>query len=118
MTTAWSLAVGTVTLLPLGLAEGLLPHAADAGRVLGLLVYVAAVPTALAYALYFTGAAAVRAATVSVIMLIEPVSAAVIAVALLGEELSSATVAGTLLLLVAVAGLTFAESRRSLAVAG
>ena len=51
---------------------------------LWLLAYVAAVPTALAYALYFAGAAVVRAATVSVIMLLEPVSAAVIAVTLAG----------------------------------
>ncbi|MCB5168696.1 DMT family transporter [Streptomyces bambusae] len=118
VTTAWSLAVGTVALLPLGLVEGLLPHAEAPGRVLGLIVYIAAVPTALAYALYFTGAAAVRAATVSVIMLIEPVSAAVIAVLLLGERLTTGTVAGTLLLLAAVGALTVAESRRAPAVAG
>ncbi|MFD9519815.1 DMT family transporter [Streptomyces sp. NPDC059979] len=112
VTTAWSVAVGTVCLLPLAAAEGLLPHTADLGRVLWLLVYVATVPTALAYALYFTGAAAVRAATVSVIMLIEPVSAAVIAVALLGERLTSAVVLGTVLLLTAVGALIAAEARR------
>ncbi|MFB7179093.1 DMT family transporter [Streptomyces sp. NPDC056257] len=112
VTTAWSVAVGTVCLLPLAAAEGLLPHTADIGRVLWLLVYVATVPTALAYALYFTGAAAVRAATVSVIMLIEPVSAAVIAVLLLGERLTAAVVLGTVLLLTAVGALIAAESRR------
>ncbi len=69
-----------------------------------LLVYVAAVPTALAYALYFAGAAAVRSATVSVIMLLEPVSAAVIAVTVLRERLTAATVVGTLILLTAGAG--------------
>jgi DME family drug/metabolite transporter len=53
----------------------------------------------------------VRAATVSVIMLLEPVSAAVIAVTLLDERLTAATVAGTLLLLTAVAGLAAAEAR-------
>ncbi|MFG2196560.1 DMT family transporter [Streptomyces sp. NPDC048639] len=110
-TTAWAFAVGAVCLLPFGLAEGLLPHTADPARVLVLLVYVAVVPTALAYALYFAGAAVVRAATASVIMLIEPVSAAVIAVALLGERLTTATVLGTLLLLAAVAGLAVAEAR-------
>lgn len=103
--------VGAVCLLPLGIAEGLLPHSADPVRVLVLLVYVAAVPTALAYALYFAGAAVVRAATVSVVMLIEPVSAAVIAVVLLGERLTAATVLGTVLLLSAVAGLALAEAR-------
>ncbi|WP_405761598.1 DMT family transporter [Streptomyces sp. NBC_00045] len=112
ITTAWSVAVGTVCLLPLAAAEGLLPHTAEIGRVLWLLVYVATVPTALAYALYFTGAAAVRAATVSVIMLIEPVSAAVIAVLLLGERLTGAVVLGTVLLLTAVGALIAAEARR------
>lgn len=112
VTTAWSVAVGTVCLLPLAVVEGVLPHTADLGRVLWLLVYVAAVPTALAYALYFTGAAAVRAATVSVIMLIEPVSAAVIAVLLLGERLTGAVVLGTVLLLTAVGALIVAEARR------
>ncbi|WP_327386537.1 DMT family transporter [Streptomyces sp. NBC_01207] len=111
VTTAWSVAVGTVCLLPLAAVEGLLPHTADLGRVLWLLVYVATVPTALAYALYFTGAAAVRAATVSVIMLIEPVSAAVIAVLLLGERLTGAVVLGTVLLLTAVGALIVAEAR-------
>ncbi|MEU6084933.1 EamA family transporter [Streptomyces sp. NPDC047108] len=114
-TTAWAFAVGAVCLLPFGLAQGLLPHTADPARVLVLLVYVAAVPTALAYALYFAGAAVVRAATASVIMLIEPVSAAVIAVALLGERLTAATVLGTLLLLTAVAGLAVAEARSAAA---
>ncbi|WP_411102318.1 DMT family transporter [Streptomyces sp. cmx-4-9] len=112
VTTAWSVGVGAVCLLPLAALEGILPHTAAPGRVLWLLVYVAVVPTALAYALYFTGAAAVRAATVSVIMLIEPVSAAAIAVLLLGERLTGAVVLGTVLLLTAVGALIGAESRR------
>ncbi|WP_245996782.1 DMT family transporter [Streptomyces armeniacus] len=110
-TTVWAFGIGAVCLLPLGAAEGLLPHTADPARVALLLAYVAAVPSALAYALYFAGAAVVRAATVSVIMLIEPVSAAVIAVLLLGERLTAATVAGTLLLLAAAGGLALAEAR-------
>lgn len=109
--TVWAFAVTTVCLLPLGLAEGLVPHAARPAQVLVLLAYIAAVPTALAYALFFAGAAVVRSATVSVIMLLEPVSAAVLAVGLLGERLSVATLAGTLLMLGAVAGLAVAEAR-------
>ncbi|WP_332758165.1 DMT family transporter [Streptomyces sp. MT206] len=112
VTTVWSTAVGAVCLLPFAVVEGLLPHTAELGRVAWLLVYVATVPTALAYALYFTGAASVRAATVSVIMLIEPVSAAVIAVLLLGERLTGAVVLGTVLLLTAVGALIAAEARR------
>ncbi|MEI5103957.1 EamA family transporter [Streptomyces sp. PmtG] len=110
-TTVWSFAVVALCLLPFAAAEGLVPHTADAPRVLGFLLYIAAVPTALAYALYFAGAAAVRSATVSVIMLLEPVSAAAIAVTLLGEELNAATVGGTLLMLAAVTGLAAAEAR-------
>ncbi|MEU8531273.1 DMT family transporter [Streptomyces sp. NPDC048629] len=114
-TTAWSFAVGSVGLLPMAAFEGLLPQTGRPVEVLALLVYVAAVPTALAYALYFAGAAVVRAATVSVIMLLEPVSAALIAVTLLGERLTAATVAGTLLLLTAVTGLAAAEARTAAA---
>jgi drug/metabolite transporter, DME family len=110
-TTAWAVAIGAVGLLHMALGDGLLPHTAELGRVVWLLTYVAAVPTALAYALYFAGAAVVRAATVSVIMLLEPVSAAVIAVTALNERLTAATVLGTALLLAAVAGLAVAETR-------
>lgn len=104
-------AVTSLCLLPFALAEGLVPHTADPGRILWLLAYIAAVPTALAYALYFAGAAVVRSATVSVIMLLEPVGAAVLAVALLGERLTPATLAGTLLMLGSVTGLALAEAR-------
>ncbi|MFE6036790.1 DMT family transporter [Streptomyces sp. NPDC056452] len=110
-TSAWAFGIGAVGLLPAALAEGLVPHTAATGQVLWLMVYVAAVPTALAYALYFAGAAVVRSATVSVIMLLEPVSAAFIAVTVLREQLTAATVIGTLLLLGAVAGLALDEAR-------
>ncbi|MEU0723615.1 EamA family transporter [Streptomyces sp. NPDC006140] len=110
-TTVEAFAVTSLCLLPLALAEGLVPHTVEPMRLLVLLAYVAAVPTALAYGLYFAGAAVVRSATVSVIMLLEPVSAAVLAVVLLGERLTVATVAGTLLLLGSVAGLAVGEAR-------
>ncbi|HET6861258.1 MAG TPA: EamA family transporter, partial [Streptomyces sp.] len=69
VTTTWAFAIGSLALLPLAAAEGLLPHGAELARVVWLMAYVAAVPTALAYVLYFAGAAVVRSATVSVIML-------------------------------------------------
>jgi DME family drug/metabolite transporter len=100
-TTAGAFAVTSLCLLPFALAEGLLPHTEEPGRLLLLLVYVAAVPTALAYGLYFAGAAVVRCATVSVVL----------AVVLLGEHLTAATLAGTLLMLGAVAGLAVGEAR-------
>ncbi|MEU6444447.1 EamA family transporter [Streptomyces sp. NPDC047046] len=110
-TTAWSFGVGALVLLPFALAEGALPGRAGLGTTLLLLGYLAGVPSALAYVLYFAGAAVVRSATVSVIMLLEPVSAAVIAVLLLGERLTGATMLGVALLLVAVAGLAAQERR-------
>ncbi|GAA5036817.1 EamA family transporter [Streptomyces siamensis] len=110
-TTVWTFAVTAACLLPLGLAEGLVPHTAQPVHVLALLGYIAAIPTALAYALFFAGAAVVRSATVSVIMLLEPVSAAVLAVGLLGERLTAATLVGTLLMLGSVTGLAVAETR-------
>ncbi|MFD5800751.1 DMT family transporter [Streptomyces sp. NPDC127020] len=110
-TSVGAFAVTSLCLLPLALAEGLLPHTAEPVRLGLLLAYVAAVPTALAYGLYFAGAAVVRSATVSVIMLLEPVSAAALAVLLLGEHLTAATLAGTLLMLGSVAGLAVAETK-------
>ncbi len=77
--------------------------------------YIAAVPTALGYGLYFAGLTAVRAATASVISLVEPVSAAAIAVLFLGEELTAGTAVGTGVLLTAVAGLAVAEARGAVA---
>ncbi|MBB1251964.1 EamA family transporter [Streptomyces sp. OF3] len=106
-----SFAVGAVLLLPAAMWEGLWPVSAELGDWLPMMVYLAAVPTALAYGLYFTGLVAVRAATAAVIALIEPVTAAVLAVVLLGEHLTATTVAGTTVLLTAVAALVVAESR-------
>ncbi|MFE4419633.1 DMT family transporter [Streptomyces sp. NPDC056817] len=109
--TLGAFAVTSLCLLPFALREGLVPHTDDPVRVLWVLAYIASVPTALAYALYFAGAAVVRSATVSVIMLLEPVSAAVLAIALLGERLTPATLVGTALMLGSVAGLALTEAR-------
>jgi DME family drug/metabolite transporter len=109
--TAWAFGLGAVLLLPLALATGILPHTAHPAETLAVLGYLAAVPTALAYPLYFAGAAAVRAATASVIMLIEPVSAAVLGVAMFGEPLTAATLGGGVLLLSAGTALALADLR-------
>ncbi|MFH8448833.1 DMT family transporter [Streptomyces fungicidicus] len=117
-TTVGAFAVTSLVLLPFAAVEGLVPHTEAPGVLLCLLAYVASVPTALAYGLYFAGAAVVRSATVSVIMLLEPVSAAVLAVALLGERLTAATLVGTLLMLGSVAGLAVGEARDARAARG
>ncbi len=110
-------AVAALCLLPLAVVEGLWPQVHDLGRSLWLMGYIAAVPTALAYGLYFAGLAAVRAATASVISLIEPVTAAAIAVLFLGERLTMATAVGTGVLLTAVAALAVTEARGAVAAA-
>ncbi len=111
--TVGSFAVGAGVLLPFARSEGLLPHTTHPVQVVLLMLYVATVTTALAYPLYFAGAAAVRAATASVVMLVEPVAAAVLAVLLLGERLTASTAVGTTLMLASIGGLALAESRPS-----
>ncbi|MEU5549873.1 EamA family transporter [Micromonospora sp. NPDC047793] len=107
--------VGMLCLLPLALIEGILPTAGDVGRVLGLLAYLGAVPTALAYALFFAGLVSIRATTASVIALVEPVTAAVIAVLFLDERLTPAATVGSAVLLGAVVALTLGERRAAAA---
>lgn len=109
--TLGSFLIGTIVMLPLALHEGLLPQHGSLTTTALAMLYIAAVTTALAYPMYFAGVAVLRAATASVMMLLEPVSAAVLAVAFLGEELTVATVAGTLILLGAITALARAESR-------
>ncbi|MFJ4674620.1 MULTISPECIES: DMT family transporter [unclassified Kitasatospora] len=110
-TTLWSFAVCAVCLFPFALAEGPLPSTGALPSTLLLLGYLATVPTALAYALYFAGAAVIRAATASVVALIEPLSATVFAAAVLDEPLTPAALLGTAVLLLSVTALARAELR-------
>jgi DME family drug/metabolite transporter len=109
--TMWSFGIGAAVLLVPAWIEGLLPRdgAAESFAVLG---YLAVFTTALAYPLYFAGAARVRATTASVMMLLEPVTAAFLAVAFLGEPFTAATAAGSVVLLGSIMALAVAESRR------
>ncbi|MFC1416336.1 EamA family transporter [Streptacidiphilus cavernicola] len=96
-------AVGAVCLLPLAAATGpLLPRAHHLATAAALLGYLGAVPTALAYALFFAAIGTVRATAVSVVMMLEPVAALLLAVTLLGEHLTLAAAVGTATLLAAV----------------
>ncbi|WP_328436822.1 EamA family transporter [Streptomyces sp. NBC_00444] len=100
--TVTGFAVGTVCLLPMALLEGLLPDMERAVWTLGLLIYLGAAPTALAYTLFFTGLGVVRATTASVVALVEPLTAAVIGIAVFGERLNTIVLTGTVLLLFGV----------------
>lgn len=95
-------AVGSVALLPLALFEGLLPTRGGTGETVGLLVFLGAVPTALAYALFFAGLTVVRATTASVVALVEPITAVALGVLVLHEPLTGWSAAGAGLLSLSV----------------
>ena len=91
--------VGAIVLAPLAFLDGPLPSSGGVVLTAGLLFYLMAVPTALAYALFFAGLAVVRATTASVVALVEPVTAAAVAVTLLGERLTPVAAVGGAILL-------------------
>ena len=75
------------------------PHPAA----LALLLTLGLIPTATAYACYFTGLRTAAASTGTVTALLEPLTGTVLAVALLGERLTAPGAAGAALLAVSVA---------------
>ncbi|GAA1955471.1 DMT family transporter [Catenulispora subtropica] len=70
---------------------------------LGLLLALGLVPTATAYALYFTGLRTAAASTGTVTALLEPLTGTALAVALLGDRLTAVGALGAALLGVSVA---------------
>ncbi|MEU7892681.1 EamA family transporter [Nonomuraea sp. NPDC049152] len=100
-------AVGALCLAPFALFDGFLPQVTL--PTVGLLLYLGAIPTALAYGLYFRSLSVLKATTVSVISLGEAVGAAALGVLVFGERLTVLTTAGCLVLLAAVITLTVHE---------
>ncbi|MFC1440805.1 DMT family transporter [Streptacidiphilus sp. N1-10] len=97
-------AVGALGLLALAAATGpLLPAGHHLATAVVLLGYLGAVPTALAYSLFFAALTVVRATAVSVMMMLEPVAALLLGITLLSERLTLPAAAGTATLLAAVA---------------
>jgi len=72
---------------------------------LALLLYLGAVPSALAYTFFFTGLRSVPGAVASIVTLLEPLTATALSTAFLGERLAPVALAGGVLVLGAVAGL-------------
>jgi DME family drug/metabolite transporter len=107
--TVSSFAVAALCVLPMAAVEGLLPSPSGLAGTAGWLLYLGAVPTALAYRLFFAGVAMVPATVAAVVTLLEPVAGVLIAVGLLGERITLATAAGTVLMPAAVAGLARAR---------
>jgi DME family drug/metabolite transporter len=109
-TTLNGFVVALVMLTPLALLEGVWPSRGVAWETLAMIGYLGVVSTALAYSLFFASLGAIRATTVSVLTLAEPLSATAIAVVMLGERLTLPMLAGTAVLLAAVILLTRAET--------
>lgn len=112
-TTLHGFVVAGICLAPLAALEGLWPVRGDLLLTLGLLGFLGLFSTALAYRLFFAGLGVVRATTVSILTLTEPLTAAALAVLLLGERITWTMLTGGLLLLGAVLLLAHAETRAS-----
>ncbi len=94
---------GALLLTPVTLVAGL--RFTSDPVALGVLLYLGVVPSALAYALFFTGIRTVPGAVASIVTLLEPLTATALATGFLGERLAPGALAGGLLVLAAVAGL-------------
>jgi DME family drug/metabolite transporter len=94
---------GSALLTPVALAVGLRLTADPLA--LGLLLYLGVVPSALAYAFFFSGIKSVPGAVAAIVTLLEPLTATALATGFLGERLTPGALAGGLLVLAAVAGL-------------
>ena len=110
-TTRVGFLVAGVVLAPLAALEGLWPTRGTPVVTIGALGYLGAIATALAYSLFFASLSAVRAATVAVVTLAEPLTAAAIAVLVLGERLTWQLAVGAVVLLGAVVVLARSETR-------
>ena len=102
-TTTTGFVAGAVLLTPVALVAGL--DLTGDPVALALLLYLGAVPSALAYGLFFTGVRVVPAAVASIVTLLEPRTATALAAVVLGERLAPTALAGGALMLGAVTAL-------------
>jgi DME family drug/metabolite transporter len=112
-TTRTGFLVAGILLAPFAAVEGLWPTRGAPLVTIGALGYLGAIATAVAYSLFFASLGALRATTVSIVTLAEPLTAAVVAVIVLGERLTWQLTLGAAVLLGAVVLLARAEPRPS-----
>jgi DME family drug/metabolite transporter len=84
---------------------------------LGLALYLAAIPTALAYVLFSRGLRTLTSGETATLVLAEPLTAAALGVAALGEQPSATAAAGAVLVLCGLAVLALPVRRRLAAAA-
>ncbi len=95
--TALGFGAGTVVLLGLNLASGVVVIETARGWLLA--AYLGLIPTALAYGLFQMGLRSVPATTASIVALLDPLVAALLAWALLGETMNGLGLIGAALLI-------------------
>lgn len=98
--TAVAFGVGALCLLPLTLAGA--QGWQQTAEVWRLLAYIGVVPTALGYTLFFIGVRDIRAATSSILTMIEPLTATFLAWWLFDERLGPIAIVGAFLLFTAI----------------
>ena len=110
-TTAWQLTSAGVVLLVVAVAIEGAPPALDAPAVAGF-AYVSLIATALAYLAWFAGLARLRAGTVGIIGLLNPVSGVTLGAVVSGERLAPAQLAGIALVIAGIVVATVIGNRR------
>lgn len=103
--------VGAVILLPILVVRW--PGGLDTGSGIAVAVYLAAVPTVIAYLLFAVGLRALPPATVATLTLAEPVVAAVLGIVVLGESPTAVSVAGMTVVVAALVLLSMDVRRQS-----
>jgi probable blue pigment (indigoidine) exporter len=104
-TTAWQLVAGGTVLAAVAVVVEGAPPALDAGSAAGF-AFTSLVATAIAYLCWFAGLARLRAATVGVVGLLNPVTGVLLGAVVAGERFSLAQVAGIALVLVGILAAT------------
>ena len=109
--TAWQLVFGGAILSVVAIAVEGVPPAVDAASAAGF-AFTTLVATALAYLCWFAGLAHLRAATVGVVGLLNPVTGVLLGALVAHETFTVEQVAGIVLVLAAILATTYAPTRR------
>ncbi|WP_226279504.1 DMT family transporter [Burkholderia anthina] len=103
-------AIGALALLPFGLHDGLQLHYTMDGWL--MLLYVAAVPTAIAQTLFLGGIKGTGAVGGAIASLLEPLVSTVLAVLLLHERMTWYSIVGAVILLVGIVIIQWTPAER------
>jgi drug/metabolite transporter (DMT)-like permease len=112
--TTYAMLFGTVLLLPIGVAEGLVPAVAGLDwQVLGLVVFLGVLGGAAAFFLWTWALSRITPTQVAVYVNLNPIVAALLGIALLGERRSPVFVLGFAAVVIGVLLVNWPGSRRT-----